>query len=279
MPEPSTSAAFTSPPGLPPIRTGVVVPYDMALDSELHRFAGGQLDLLFTRTPLEPLTVTEEQAREISRPEAVADSVLALSAVAPEAYVYGCTSGSFIRGITGERELVHAMSTAGCAPAFTTSGGLLGLTRALGASSIAMATPYDDAITAQCAAFFAEAGIHLMSNANLGLDGRIWEVSYAETYELVRRADSDRADIVIISCTNLPTFDILDALEEDLGKPVISANQATIWTVLHHLGMPYDGPGQAVAGLSRSSRHAAERTAEDRAAEDQAAAESLSEPA
>lgn len=231
---------------------GVVVPYDMALDRELRRFtqdAAGreQLDLLFNRTRHEPLAVTAEQARAISRPKLIAECVRAVSATSPVAYIYGCTSGSFIRGIAGEQRLLEAMGRAGAAPSFTTSGALLQAIRTLDVETIATATPYDDAITAQFAAFFAEAGVHLMSNSNLGLDGQIWTVPYERTYELVRQADSDRADAVVISCTNLPTYDILPRLEEDLGKPVISANQATIWSVLTHFGRPYTGPGQALA--------------------------------
>ena len=233
---------------------GVIVPYDMALDRELRRFtqdAGGreQLDLLFNRTRHEPLSVTAEQARAISRPKSIAECVRAVSATSPAAYVYGCTSGSFIRGIAGEQRLLEAMSRAGAAPAFTTSGALLQAIRALGVSTIATATPYDDAITAQFAAFFAEAGVHLMSNSNLGLDGQIWTVPYERTYDLVREADSDRADAVVVSCTNLPTYDILTRLEDDLGKPVISANQATIWSVLAHFGRPYTGPGRALTAV------------------------------
>lgn len=233
---------------------GVVVPYDMALDRELRRFsqdAAGreQLDLLFTRTRHEPLAVTAEQARAVSRPKLIAGCVRSVSTTSPAAYVYGCTSGSFIRGIAGERRLLNAMTQAGGAPSFTTSGALLQAVRALGVSTIATATPYDDAITAQFAAFFAEAGVHLMSNSNLGLDGKIWTVPYERTYELVREADSDQAEAVVISCTNLPTYDILTRLEKDLGKPVISANQATIWSVLTHFDRPYTGPGRALAAV------------------------------
>ncbi|GAA3070914.1 MULTISPECIES: hypothetical protein [Actinomycetes] len=233
---------------------GVVVPYDMALDRELRGFTrdehgAEQLDLLFTRTRHEPLAVTVTQARAISRPKAIAECVRAVSAVVPSGYVYACTSGSFVRGISGERALLRAMASAGGAPSFTTSGALLAAVHALGAGTIAAATPYDDAITAQFAAFFAEAGIHLMSSSNLGLNGRIWEVPAERTYELVRQADSDQADAVVVSCTNLPTAAVLDQLEQDLGKPVISANQATVWAVLQHFGLPYRGPGRALASL------------------------------
>ncbi|MDZ5077645.1 aspartate/glutamate racemase family protein [Nesterenkonia sp. HG001] len=231
---------------------GVVVPYDMALDRELRTFtqdADGveQLDLLFTRTRHEPLAVTVKQARAISRPKAIADCVRSVSAVTPSAYLYACTSGSFVRGISGEHDLVRAMTDAGEAPCFTTSGALLAAVQALGVRTLATATPYDDAITAQFAAFFAESGIHLMSNSNLGLSGRIWEVPSQRTYDLVREADSDQAEAVVVSCTNLPTYDVLAQLEQDLGKPVISANQATVWAVLQHFGLPYHGPGRALA--------------------------------
>lgn len=237
---PLTTSADTLP-------VGVIVPYDMALDRELWRWAEADMSLLFTRTRYENLPVTAEQARAISRPKLVQEGVRALSAVEPRAYVYGCTSGSFIRGLVGEQNLVRTMTAAGGAPAFTTSGALLEAVRALGAETIATATPYDDAITAQFAAFFAEAGIHLVSNSNLGLDGKIWTVPYQRTYDLVRAADSDRADAVVISCTNLPTYDILAELEADLGKPVISANQATMWSVLRHFGRSYTGPGLALS--------------------------------
>ncbi|WP_010524925.1 decarboxylase [Nesterenkonia sp. F] len=237
---------------------GMVVPYDMALDRELRRFtadpAGAeQLDLLFTRTRFEPMKVTVRQARAISKPRAIADCARSIAETGPEATVYGCTSGSFIRGRTGERALRRAMRAAVPVPAFTTSGALLDAVRALGAETIATATPYDDAITAQFAAFFAEADIHLMNNANLGLSGRIWTVPPERTYDLVRAADSDRADAVVVSCTNLPTYEVLDALEHDLGKPVISANQATIWQVMRHLDVPYAGPGAALRATPRLS--------------------------
>lgn len=241
--------------GAPPTpAVGVVAPYDMAMDRELRAFTADddgaeQLDMLFTRTRHEPLAVTVRQARAISRPKAIAECVRSVSAVAPSAYVYACTSGSFVRGLAGEQTLQRAMYAAGGAPSFTSSGALLQAVQALGASTIATATPYDDAITTQFAAFFAEAGIHLMSNSNLGLTGRIWEVPAERTYELVRQADSDEADAVVVSCTNLPTYEVLAALERDLGKPVISANQATAWAVLDHFGMPYRGPGSALAQL------------------------------
>lgn len=276
-----THPAQRSPLAVP---MGVVVPYDMALDRELRQFSRDsfgfdQLDLLFTRTPFEPLAVTVQQAREISRPELITEAVQAVSATDPFGYIYGCTSGSFVRGLAGERRLLHAISEAGrkasaeaafavesaqvypeehappvqdrAPSAVTTSGALLEAVHALGITTIAAATPYDEAIGALFGQFFAEAGVKLVQTANLGLTGRIWTVPWQTTYDLVRRADSEDAEAVLVSCTNLPTYEVLDQLEQELGKPVLSANQTTIWAALRRAERDYYGPGAALrASLS-----------------------------
>jgi len=41
----------------------------------------------------------------------------------------------------------------------------------------------------------------------------------------------------VISCTNLRTVAVLEALEQDLGKPVISAIQASFWDGLRLAGV------------------------------------------
>lgn len=45
------------------------------------------------------------------------------------------------------------------------------------------------------------------------------------------------ADGVFVSCTNYRTFEVMDRLEADLDKPVVTSNQATLWDVLGELGV------------------------------------------
>jgi maleate isomerase len=66
-------------------------------------------------------------------------------------------------------------------------------------------------------------------------------VSGAEAYRLGRSADVPDADAVFIACTALPTLDVLAPLEADLGKPVVSANQATMWGALRLAGVATTG--------------------------------------
>ena len=66
----------------------------------------------------------------------------------------------------------------------------------------------------------------------MGLTGRIWEVPDEVTADLVRTTAKAGGDAVFVSCTNLPTYDVIAPLEEELGRPVLTANQVTMWAAL-----------------------------------------------
>lgn len=251
------SASGIAPPR-PSTSVGVIVPYDMALDRELWRWAPDDVSLLFTRTPFAPLEVTMEMAAHISCPETVRASIRALSAVGPSAYAYACTTGSFGGGVEGELDLAGGMLAHGAPAAVTTSGALLSALATLEVEDVAIATPYDEEVTGRLAAFLAEAGLRVPRYACLDLRREIWRVPYETTADLVRDADGSDAQAVVVSCTNLATYDLVADLEAELGKPVVTANQATMWAVMRAVGRDAVGPGQRllehVAGPTRPTR-------------------------
>jgi len=76
---------------------------------------------------------------------------------------------------------------------------------------------------------------------------------YAENeqraYQLARQANTPEADAVFLSGTGLPTVGVLDTLEQDLKKPVISSNQASLWQALR-----LSGVRQPITGFGRLLR-------------------------
>lgn len=238
---------------------GVVVPHDMALDAELWRWTPPQVSLHMTRTAWTPLPVGVDMALALGEAELVAPGVRDLSAVEPQLYVYGCTSGSFVRGRAGERELVAAMIDAGAPDAITTSGALLEALLHLGVRRPAVATPYDEDLTELLDTFLDEAGdLEVVSSSQLGLDHDVWKVPYPVVTDLIVQADRDDADAVVVSCTNLATYDVIADLEAELGKPVITANQATMWAALRRVGHRAVGPGQRLLADERPDDATAE---------------------
>lgn len=225
-------------PAQPLVRhgVGIVTPYDFALDREIWRWVPDDVCLHLTRTPRLAVPVTVEMAQLVSETGTVQSSTAEVLAVEPDVVVYLCTSGSFVHGVRGERELREAIAAVGAPAAVTTSGALLDALEALGVRRLAVATPYLESVTLRLHEYLAEAGIEVVSGAHLGLFERIWRVSYAELVDLVLAADSGDAEAVFVSCTNLATYDTIVPLERALGKPVLTANQVSMWAALRACG-------------------------------------------
>jgi hypothetical protein len=59
-----------------------------------------------------------------------------------------------------------------------------------------------------------------VASNGLGLLGHIWRVSDQDVVDIVAQVDTPEAQGLYISCTNLPTYDVIEPLEQALGKPV-----------------------------------------------------------
>src|SRR3954447_20444731 len=234
---------------------GVVAPFDFALDRELWRWAPDDISLYLTRLPFVPVPMTVEMACELSDPDRVRRATADVLAPEPLVVTYACASASFIGGMSGERALTASMLSAGAPAATTTSGGLISALGLLGLRRIAVVTPYIDSVTQRLLSFLAEHGVEVVSSVGLGLLDHIWKVGYAEIVQAVTAVDVPEADGLFISCTNVPTYDIIGPLERWLGKPVLTANQVTMWSALRHIGFPMMAAGQWLGETNES--HAA----------------------
>jgi len=48
----------------------------------------------------------------------------------------------------------------------------------------------------------------------------------------VAGVDRPESDAIFISCTNFRTLEIIESLENKLGKPVVTSNSASMWQML-----------------------------------------------
>jgi maleate isomerase len=197
--------------------------------------------------------VSLDLARLVSEHETLGDAVRTLNVIAPEIVAYACTSGSFVGGVAGERAMCEAMTRAGEVPSVTTSGALLEALAELSVRRVALVTPYTVSVTRALEEYVAEAGVTVTGCAFMGLTRHIWKVPYRAVADMARQAAAGaRPEALFISCTNLPTYDVIAQLEAELHIPVISANQVTMWAALRRLGTRAVGPYQAL--LDESAR-------------------------
>jgi len=150
---------------------------------------------------------------------------------------YACTSGSLV--IREDR--VFAELAKGAPGARTTSliSGVLRALRVLGARRVAVATPYLDEINAREVTYMQRAGFEICAirGLNLEKDSDMIRVRPDAIARLAASVDRPDADAIFISCGALRSIDVVDALEQKLGKPVICSNQAMMWDMLRLAGI------------------------------------------
>ncbi len=236
---------------------GVLAPFDFALDRELWRWVPDDVSLHLTRLPFVPVPVTVEMATLLADEEAVHRATRDVLAPEPRVVAYSCNSASFVGGPAGERALVQTMLAAGAPAAVTTSGALVEACRLLGVRRLAIATPYLAAITERLLRFLAAYDVEAVSAVDMGLNGHIWKVSHAEIAGVALASDRPEAHAVFLACTNLPTYDLIAPLERKLGKPVLTANQVTMWAALRVMSSQARVAEQGDQWLVQASRPSA----------------------
>jgi maleate isomerase len=150
----------------------------------------------------------------------------------------GATAPSFLKGLGYDREMIERIEAATGKPATTTSTALVEAIGALGVTRVVLGSAYDDTVNALARGFLEASGIEVLDAQGLGLVDNlvIGRLDPSTARELARQIDRPEADAVVLACTNWRTMDVIEPLERELGKPVISTTQVTLWAVLRMVG-------------------------------------------
>src|ERR687890_38092 len=159
--------------------------------------------------------------------------------------VFACTTGSLVHGIGWDREVAGRIERASGRPATTTTTTVLSALQAVGATSLAVATPYLEELNVIERQFLEASGFAVASISGLGCatDAEIGRLEPADAVSLVERVDAPEADAVFISCTNFHCLPVIASLEHMAGKPVVTSNLAGAWAALRQIGIDDAIPG------------------------------------
>ena len=162
----------------------------------------------------------------------------------PDLIVFHCTAVSTLDPDLGE-DVVRRIERLTGRPATATSRALLSAFAALGARRIALLTPYVAEVNASEIAFLAHHGIVVAAERGLGCRTGV-DMAGIEPGAWYRHAMAMRredVDAYFISCTTIRVSPVITALERDLGRPVITSNQAMAWHCLRRAGIAEPVPG------------------------------------
>lgn len=228
-------------------RLGLVVPTTNTVnEAEWGRMAPEGVTIHSARTRL-------HDAADPRLLEDLGRALDSLAPAAPDVIAYGCTAGS----LTDDLDAITGFMERRCGiPAVATGPAIVHALRALGATKIALAAPYHEALTRHEGDFLARHGIETLSMRSLGFGENgphefagIARIPPEAVYRFARGADHPGAQALLISCTDLATAPIVPALERELGKPVLTSNHATLWAALARAGCktPIEGHGRLLA--------------------------------
>lgn len=215
---------------------GLIVPSsNTTMEREFSRLSPEDFSVHTARLRLTEVTVKELAEME----KGVEGAALKLADAGVDIIGYGCTSGSLYRGLGHDKTIEARIEKTSGAPAVATAGAVISALRALKIHKVAVATPYVDEINDLEEEFLSLNGFQVTDLKGLGIEKNIeiGRLDSQDAYELVMRLEYADADGVFISCTNFPTLDKIEKLEDAIHKPVISSNTATFWAMLRRCGI------------------------------------------
>jgi maleate cis-trans isomerase len=182
--------------------------------------------------------------RELGTPERLRAGVEELRLAGAEAVVWACTSCSFAHGWEGAHEQVRTLARTAGMPASSTSFGFVHAVREIAARRVAIAATYPQDVADLFAGFLRAADVEVVSvrAAGAATAAEVAAWGAAEVLELARQGDHADADALLLPDTALHTAAYLTALEKELAKPVLTANQVTVWEALRLVDRRVNAP-------------------------------------
>ena len=213
----------------------IVLDVEETVESDVYRMAPEDVGVHFTRVPTS--TAIDQTAIANMVASAADGARLLLPGQNIDNICFTCSAGTIA---TGEQVILEELATArpdirvstvvGCAvPAL----------RAVGARRLAVLTPYPDFLEAPTRRYIDAGEFGVVKYRSMLIDDPSDLVRVSPQYIFEASVDTDQpdADALYICCGALRSLDIVSALEERLGKPVIVSNQAMMWHLLRQSGI------------------------------------------
>lgn len=212
------------------LRIGMMLPCrNTVAEPELNMLLPHGVSLHTTRLRL--MGYSREELMEMTEKVEEAAELLAVANV--DLIAFHCTAVSTLDSDMGDH-LVERIERSSGVPSVATSLALLEALKTLRARRVVMVTPYRQSINDDEAAYFAHHGVEILDEMGLGLPdaksmARITPEEWIRHTMAMARPD---AEAYFLSCTNIRAIPAVAPLEQALGTPVITSNQAMLWHVL-----------------------------------------------
>jgi maleate isomerase len=217
----------------------ILAPGNSILENEIWEMLPYGVSAHFTRMPLDRVTVNDYSnwTTEIDQYSKVF--------VPTQVKCIGVANAmaSFALGKKGDFALVRRVQASTGVRCTTATLAIVSALRKLRARKIGVVLPYDDQrFDKLMIGYFRAYQILVKAKQKLSIRGeQLWEdVSRQEpivSYELGMKLPIKDLDAIVCPNTNLRSVEIIESLEIDSGKPVVTGNQSLVWASLRLAGI------------------------------------------
>ncbi len=213
----------------------ILMSTDLAAEADFYDMAPKGVAVHITRLKTDDYTTNETLSRHI---EYMADAASRIQPdTKPDVVSYSCTSGSIVIG--EEKILEEIGKGAPYAIPMTLVTGVVDALRELEAKKIVVGTPYLDEINTNEAEFLYHKGFEVLDiqglNLKTGIEFGTVTPGYWKKFAL--EIDRPDADAIFLSCGGIRALEVVDEIERLTNKPVVTSNQAQMWSCLRRAGI------------------------------------------
>ena len=213
----------------------ILMSTDLAAESDFYEIAPKDVAIHITRLKTDDHTTNETLSKHI---EFMADAASRIQPdTKPDVISYSCTSGSIVIGEEKIKEEIK--KGAPYAIPMTLVTGVVDALRELKIKNLVVGTPYLDEINTKEAEFLNNKGFSVLNIQGLNLTKGIEFGTVTPDYwiKFAEEINEESADAIFLSCGGIRSTEVIDQIEQKTGKPVITSNQAQMWSCLRRAGV------------------------------------------
>lgn len=219
----------------------ILMSTDLAGESDFFEIAPKDVGIHITRLKTDDYTTNETLSRHI---DFMADAASRIQPDAkPDVISYSCTSGSIIIG--EEKVMQEIKKGAPYAIPMTLVTGVVEALNELNIKKIVVGTPYLDEINTLEAEFLVNKGFEIIDIQGLNLETGVLFGKVTPNYwkKFALEINKPEADAIFLSCGGIRSLEVVQEIENIVDKPVITSNQAEMWSCLRKAGIKDKIPG------------------------------------
>lgn len=222
-------------------RIGLLVPsINIVAEPTFHQYAPPNITIHTSRMPRDDMKSTMET--HINMLKHIENVAKLVAHCKPDVLIMADTTASFLLGKGSDLDIAQKMREATGIQSTTASTAVLEALHALNVKRISIITPYPAYTNKKEKTFFEDNGFQIDVLASM-------EIAYSLNMGLVHPSDicqftldnyNSTSEAIFISCTNFRGTEVINSLENDTELPVVTSNQACLWSALKTIGIKTD---------------------------------------